>query len=141
MFKNVPFKKEHLQFLLSQKLNIPVKESFNNGIAEGLERTKSETIMCDDVPMACGGVVEIWPGRGQIWCLFSEDSKNKFLPVFRGIKKFIDSCDFDRMELSVPIGLEVGARRAQMLGFEVECPLAKKFLPGGIDCTLFSRVR
>ena len=141
MFKRVPFKKEHLDYLLAQKLNLPVKDSFTPSMKDGLEKTKSETIMCDEIPMACGGAIEIWPDRAQIWCLFNEDSKTKFLPVFRNIKKFIDSCDFDRIELSVPIGLEVGVRRARMLGFKVECDLARKFLPGGIDCTLFSRVR
>jgi len=141
MFKVVPLKKEHIDYLLAQKLNLPVKDSFTQSMKDGLEKTKSETIMCDDIPMFCGGVIQIWPGRGQIWCLFNEESKPCFLPVFRRIKKFLDNCDFDRMELSVPIGLEVGVRRARMLGFKVECDLARKFLPGGIDCTLFSRVR
>jgi hypothetical protein len=111
---------------------------------ESLEKSNAVTGTVDGVPMVCGGVLPYWPGRGQVWCVFNEESKESFVPVLRGIKKFLDSVDFRRIEICVPCDepiTETAARRAQLLGFEIECLRAKKYLPTGEDCVLMSRVK
>jgi hypothetical protein len=118
-----------------------VRETFLNGLAQQVEDMTSVTGMIDGEPMVCGGVIEIWNGRGLIWTVFSEKSKHCFLPVFRGIKKFIDAQPYTRLEISIPINLKFAMRRAEMLGFKLECACAKKFLPDGTDCALYAIVR
>jgi|ERR1700677_4664655 len=143
MFKQVPYKSEHLKFLLEQKMNAHLRSSLLP-LLEAFEKSEAVTGLSDGVPMVCGGVLPYWKGRGQVWCVFNEESKASFVPVLRGIKKFLDGVDFNRIEICVPCDEEItetAARRAQLLGFEIECLRAKKYLPTGEDCVLMSRTK
>jgi hypothetical protein len=144
MFKQVPLKKEHMEYLLNQKANFESKYFLLSKL-DMIESDKySVTGLLDEVPMVCGGVLQYWENRGQVWCIFNEQSKHSFVPVLRGIKKFIDNLPFRRIELSVDCDgpyTEVGVRRAKVLGFDVECLRAKKYLPAGTDCVLMAKVK
>lgn len=139
----VPYKKEHALQLAAQPMNAEARASYEGGLAELLEKHSSMTVMVNDMPMVCGGVIEMWKGRGYLWTMFNEQSKRCFVPTFRGIQKFLDIQleKYPRLEVAIPVSFKLGQRRAELLGFKMECPLAKKFLPNGEDCVLYSMVR
>lgn len=143
MFELVPYKKEHVIPMLDQKENLALKEPFLAGAAEGLEATGATTIMVNGIPAVCGGVLQYWEGRGQVWAVFNEEFKNNFVPVFRGLKVFIKVHleKYRRLETSIPLEFPKGKRRAEMLGFKLECELARQYLPNGGDASLYSIVR
>lgn len=141
MFEFVQFKKEHLTPLLDQPTNAHLRSWIQNGNADIMEKQFSRTLLADGVPLICGGVTQYWEGRGQVWTIFNENCKANFLPVFRVIRRFLAEQPCRRLEMCVPVDLEKGHRRARMLGFKLECPLAPKYLPDGSDCSLYSLVR
>ncbi len=141
MFEIVPFKKEHLEPLMLQKINSYLPEWVRKGHASEMEKAGAITIMVNGEITVCGGVTKVWEGRGQIWSIFSETCKSNFLPTFRAIRSYLDSVPLNRIEMSVPCDFELGHRRAKLLGFKLECACAEKYLANGTDCSLYARVK
>jgi len=142
MFELVPFKIHHLDKMAKQESNLHLNLLANDAVIErGLEHGYSFTGMMNGTPVVCGGIVEMWTDRGYIWTVFDEDCKSNFIPVFRGIKKFLKEQPYRRVELCVPVNFDLGHRRAMMLGFKIETLVARKYLPNGDDATLYSIVR
>lgn len=137
----IPYKKEHLLEMIYEPHNDSDRDFFlKNGMWVQLENTHSFTIFLKGTPVVCGGVIPYWEGRGQIWTMFSKKCGENFLPVFRLIKKFLKEQPTPRIEVCVPWNNAVGKRRAQLLGFQLECARAKKYLRG-VDHTLYSLVK
>lgn len=145
MFELIKFKEEHLRPLVGQSSNKCLPEWFSTGLSKSLESTDSASVVYGGQVLLCGGITKYWTGRGQLWVVFNEDAARKnFVPAFRGIKKFIDfqiENNYHRIEMSIDYGFKIGERRAKLLGFTLECARAKKYLPDGGDCTLYSLVR
>lgn len=139
MFKLIPFEHAHLRPLLEQTMNAHIKPWMQN--LEALEKGWARTGMWRGEVVICGGVNAYWENRGQVWTVFSENTKGNFLPVFRIMKDFLRQQPYKRLEMCVPSDFELGHRRARLLGFEVECPLARSFLPDGEDAVLYSIVK
>jgi hypothetical protein len=139
----VPYSPEHITEMLWQPINAGIRGDYLNGWAQFVANHPAGTVMVNGAPMVCGGVIPIWANRGCVWTVFNEEAKSCFVPVFRGIKKFLQDQQrqFNRLELSVPVDFAAGHRRAKMLGFEIESTLARKFLPDGTDCVLYSLIR
>jgi len=142
-FQLIQYKAEHVLPLVEQPMNSDIRDSYIGGLAQLLETHPSMTGIMNGRPMVCGGVIKMWEGRGCVWTVFNEESRTCFVPVFRGIRKFLAQQmeEYNRLEMAVPVSFEIGHRRAKMLGFKVECHLARKFLPSGEDCVLYSMVR
>lgn len=146
MYKDgtVSFKAEHLLALTKEPANKHLEEWFNNGLVYHLEKGESVTFIHNGRVHVCGGINPYWHGRGQLWTVFSENIKDDFVPTFRAIKRWlkhqIDN-NYQRIELSIDADFPPGRRRADLLGFVMECELARKYLPNGKDCSLYSLVR
>lgn len=140
MFKIVPLNIEHLIELYDEPSNRFLKDWIQSGFAKEMMKSGLAGTFNDKV-VVCGGFVECWTNRAQIWSVWSRECKNNFVPIFRGLKKLIHSQKYNRIEFAVPVYLTSAHRRAKLLGFEVECELAKKFLPDGSDCVLYALVR
>ncbi len=145
MYEIVKFKEEHLKPLIGQASNKCIPEWFSSGLAKNLEKTESVTVVYKEQILMCGGINEYWTGRGQLWAVFNEDAARKnFVPAFRAIKHWITyqiQNKYRRIEMSVDYDFTIGHRRAKLLGFSLDCERARKYLPGGGDCTLYSLVR
>ena len=141
MYNQIPFKEEHLKPLMTQKINAYLPEWVANGHAKEMEKVYAFTGLWNGEVLVCGGITKTWPDRGFLWCIFSETSKRNFMPLFRGLTKFLEEQPFRRVEMAVPYDFAIGHRRAKMFGFEVECQRARKFLPDGTDCTLYVRLK
>lgn len=144
MFELVPFKKAHLDPLLEQNMNSNLPAWVKDGAAEEMEKTLSVSGFVHNKIMVCGGIIHLWPNRGYLWSIFSETSKFNFIPVFRGIQKFLDRSNYKRLEMSVELDCpktSIYIRRASLLGFELECKRAKHYLSNGQDCALYVRIK
>lgn len=140
MFETVNLTKEHLLSLSEEPSNKFIFDWMASGHADEMIKTGVAGILNGQV-MVCGGAIEQWNGRAFVWSIFSTKCKTCFLPVYRGIKRFFDTQPYTRLEFAVPINNPYGHRRALMLGFKLETPLAEKYLPNGEDCALYALVR
>ncbi len=141
MFKIVKLEREQLMSALDDPLNIIERPAFSSELIEDiLAAPLSGAVITDDGLVLVGGVTEYWPGRCQVWTVFRTVAKKNFVSAFRGIRKYLDDLPYERIEVCVPVGYTMGVRRAKLLGFKLECSLAKKFL-GGEDYTLLALVR
>jgi hypothetical protein len=141
MYKLIPFKKDHVIPLSTESINAYLPNWYTSGQAEEMEQTHAFTAMKGEDVMMCGGITELWPGRGHLWCILSEKTKTDFVSAFRTINKFLKDQPYTRVEMSVPYSFSQGHRRAILLGFDVECERAKKYLPNGDDCTLYVKIK
>lgn len=142
MFNLVPFKKEHLAPMLGQRINSFLINWMDSGHAQVMENCEGSFsgIVNGEVAIV-GGTVIHWAGRGYLWAVFNQNFKQNFVPVFRGIKKYLDDHPCARLEMAVPIYCFEGHRRAELLGFKVECEKAEKYLSNGADATLYARIK
>lgn len=140
MCKIVPFKKEHLEPLMLEKLNANLPQWIRLGRAEQMEKLDSHTVIIDGEVMMCFGFVEHWEGRAGLWNFFSEKSAKHPVAIYRAFKRALDSRPYKRIEVSVPRSFPSAIKRAKLLGFEVECEVARSYFPNGEDSTLLARV-
>lgn len=144
MFDIRPFETEHLLSLIHEPANKEYETWFKSGLAFELEKTDAVSFFVKDRLQLCGGIRPYWPGRGQIWIVFSEHIKHSFVPSFRAINKWLTyqlKNNYKRIELSVDHSFPLGRRRAELLGFKLDVEIADQFLPSGEACSLYSMVR
>lgn len=98
-------------------------------------------VLVDGVPVAAGGLVELWEGRAHAWALLGKQAKHHLLPITRAIRKRLASVPFRRIEMAVDAGFPQAIHWADMLGFECETPEPMRaYSPDGRACYLFARV-
>ncbi|MEO8837537.1 MAG: hypothetical protein ABI351_02365 [Herbaspirillum sp.] len=142
MYSIVPYEHAHILDMIDQPINSGVRDFFLNGEGKNIERTGSFfTGIVDGIPLVCGGAAQIWENRGHCWCVFNQRSKYHFLTVMRMMREFLAQCPFKRIEVSIPVGHAVFARRTELLGFRLECAFAEAYLPNGDDCAVYVMVR
>jgi hypothetical protein len=93
-----------------------------------------------DCTIACGGIVEAWPGRALAWSLITPRAFRYFRTLHRLVKTVLDDSPWARIEIDVSATHEAGKRWAEHLGFELEC-VRRKFTPDGQDMILYARVK
>lgn len=130
---------------IKKVLSDPINEKYR-----GLVTDEQIDLLCQDLysavalvngePVMIGGLVVYWDGRGRLWSLFTTMDRQKFVPVFRLMKKYIESLRIKRIELEVPCGDDKFKRRAEMLGFTKYAERARCYNVFGEDCTLFERI-
>lgn len=145
MMELIPFKAEHVKPWQDQPVNHMLKTWIRDLVPERLEKAgNSFSGVVNGEIVVCGGTSEYWPGRCELWTAFNEDCRHNFLPVFRGIKRWLKTVPYRRIELSIPVDLKqwtIGCRRAEMLGFELETFLMKKYFPNGTDACLYVMIK
>lgn len=142
MFKIVPFCEEHLLDFCDQPSHAGVlREWLGNGNAKRLEQTDTFSGLWGKKVLVCGGITPYWPGRGLLWCVFNEESKINFVPVFRGLRKWVREQPFSRIEVAVPLDFPIGHRRAELFGFELETPRARKYHIDGKDAAIYVLIK
>lgn len=93
-------------------------------------------------PVACAGVVEMWPNRGHAWALLGDNAGPHMIAITRAIRAFLDALPLRRVEMAVDPDFPAALRWARMLGFECETPSPMRaYCPDGRGAYLFARVR
>jgi len=135
------FQAKHFEDLKEEPSVAPLTSYLSTPHLEALEQAPfAYSILKDKRAIACGGVAEYWPGRGEAWMLLSPMGPD-FLAVTRIVSRFLSVCPVNRIEAAVEVDFEPGHRWAKLLGFQLDAPLLRSYLVNGKDCSLYSRVR
>lgn len=100
----------------------------------------SYTAMCGDTPIACGGLVEHWPGRGELWGVLAGGWTKEFRAVHNATRRFLEVVRPRRTEWAVAVDFPAAHRWARLLGFQLEVPRLRAYGPDGRDYALYVRV-
>jgi hypothetical protein len=132
----IPFEPHHVSLMT------PQAAQFADVAAASPEAISGDawTAVVDGLPVACGGLIEMWAGRAYAWALLSPEAGPHLLAMTRAIRSRLARASFRRVEMAVDVNFEAGRRWALMLGFEQEARL-RCFLPGGRDAWLFARIQ
>jgi hypothetical protein len=98
------------------------------------------TAVVDGLPVACAGLIELWPERAHAWALLSAEAGPYMRRITRAIRFRLESSSFRRIEMAVDVSFEAGIRWAHMLGFEHEATV-RCYFPGGRTAQLFARIK
>jgi hypothetical protein len=142
MMDIVPFKPEHVKEMELQDSQKYLSSFANDNVLASLQGDWSFTGVVNGVPIGCAGIIPMWQGRGIAWAyLSSRATKHQFIQVHRAVKKFLDDCYLQRIEMTVDCEFAEGHRWAHKLGFTMEAPRMRAYNPNGGDCALYARVR
>lgn len=132
----------HVEEVMKDPALAAFKNQINETVLSNIEESPySYTILEGDKPLACLGVNEYWPGRGECWAFMPFYTGKKMLPIHRTVARFLSICPVRRLEIAVESNFKPGIRWAYMLGFELEAKRLKKYFINGSDAMLFARVK
>lgn len=141
----VAFQPEHLKALVLQD----AQEYFGAEIqrpgygAYLRDAGQAFTAIDGDHVLGCGGCVEIWENRAQIWALIAKDAGRNMIGIHRAVDGFLKQAKWKRIEAAVDIGFDEGARWLRLLGFYNETPdkPMRAYRPDGGDSYLYARIQ
>lgn len=134
------FHMEHLRQMRLQPQQRPQLERLTPETLEFMEKLEGYTAFVGDTPIACAGLMDIWPGRAMAWSYLAESAGPHLIAVTRAVRTFLDLKAPRRTELYVDAGFEPGYRWAELLGFKREGYL-EAFESDGRDQVLYARIR
>jgi len=91
--------------------------------------------------VACGGIIEYWPGRAEAWAVLDATSRKDFLAIHNAARRVLNLDHFRRIEAVVDVGFEAGHRWLRALDFRMEAPRMLQYGVDGNDYSLYARVR
>lgn len=139
MIEIVDFDRAHLSAMAVQSAQLAGVGQFKDCSQEAFGL--AYTAMDNGKPVACAGIVEVWPGRGYAWALLSEQAGRWMVQISRAVRRAIALSGLRRIEMAVDADFVAGRRWAVMLGFILETPEPMRaYLPDGRDAYLFSKV-
>ena len=139
MIESVPYRPEHLLALALQPAQQWLASSVTRAEAEALAQCPRAIAVVDgDRVLGVAGVQEYWQDRAMVWAFLGANLEKQFLAGHRIAKRFLDETNVQRLEAFVEVGFKQGHRWLELLGFEVELPVARKY-QNGRDCTLYVR--
>lgn len=97
-----------------------------------LNNTYAWTGVMDGNVIACGGMLPLLPGNGEIWALFSTDLHKHAVSVVKALKTNIahlHDCGWDRLQTVVQSDFTTAKRFVERLGFTNEGTM-KKYMNG-----------
>ncbi len=136
----VPFQAKHLKQLTFQDRQMYLSDWVSEEQGLVLEDHPSYTAMVNNAPVASAGVVPQWQGRAVAWAFLSDMGTQHFMGVHRAVKKFLDGCYIQRIEMTVDCEFQEAHRWAKALGFHMECERMEAYSPDGRDCALYARI-
>lgn len=141
MIQVVPFFEAHLLKLKEQGSVFWAPEKVQS--FAHLEKSWGATTILDEAGriLACGGIFEMYPGRGHAWAFFDAKRRDKFLLCHRVLRRFLNNCPYRRVEATVDCNFRAGHRLVKALGFELEAKIMKAYSPYGSDQAMYARIK
>ena len=141
-FQIEKYQAEHAVFILSQGHTRSIEDPRQ---CEIMEKSKfSVTLMADDEPILCSGIIDLWPGVGEGWFISTDQLSEHPVTLARATKEVlhheIDDRGYWRVQVNVRSDWGTAIRFAKFLGFKNE-GLMKKFGPDKVDYVRMSIVR
>lgn len=135
----VPLEQWHLEKIDAQQEHKYVQAWITPAVKEELAAGMSFAAVDGDKIFGCAGVLEYWPGRMGAWAYLSGDCGRHFVRIHRAVQSFLEMSDYARIEAAAAIGFGPGHRWLELLGFTVETPVMRGYLPNGADATMYVR--
>ena len=132
----VDFDPAHLEELVLLERNAAAKFE---GMGEVLAQHASFTMKYDGRPVACGGLIYVYPHRLLAWSAITD--MMPVLPAVRLARKFLDKQDALRIETVVDCEDPVSQRWVEMLGFRRETARLRAWNHDGSDAYMYVRFR
>lgn len=90
--------------------------------------------------IACAGIIQLWPGRAQVWSLLSESMPLYYRTIHRAVKRYIQDYPVRRLECIVDPRHHDAVRWAEHLGFVKESTMSAYDMHGN-DQAMYVRVQ
>ncbi len=138
----VPFRPEHLMALALQPGQGHLIGTYQNpeyGTTLAANGPAYTALRDGGSIVACAGLMNLCPGRAYAWALVATDAGRDFVPLTRGIARFLAGCDVRRVETAIDCAWPAAHRWAKMLGFEYEGRM-RAYSEDGRDAALYARV-
>ena len=132
-----PFRTGHMTDFAVQ--NVQRIEISPEGV-KALEHQHAFTAFAGSRPVLIAGLAEQWAGRALAWALVSRLAGAHMTALVRVMRRALDTAPYDRVEATVLRSFAPGIRLVDMLGFQLEAPVLRKYR-GDRDYALFARVR
>ena len=136
----VSFKAEHLKQLSLQQAQAYLSDWVTPEQGAALENYPSYTAVVNGIPICSAGIIPQWQGRALAWAFIADTGPQQFIGIHKAIKRFLDDCYIQRVEMTVDCDFPAGHRWAKMLGFKKEADCMKAYSPDGRDCALYARI-
>lgn len=134
-------KADHLRALITRG-GVSYIKTIDPNQADFLEsRPYAHTVVVDGKIVACGGVTEYWPGRGEAWAVLDPECRREFILIHKVVGRYFQLCSIRRIEAAVDVDFTPGHRWIRALGFQLEAKRLRAFLPDGKDASFYSLVR
>lgn len=144
MIEVVKFKKEHMTELLKEPHNKLLAPLLTEEYCAAIEFAGNAITIFrkdDKHVLGCGGIALYWPGRGEGWAVFTEHCKREFVPIFRQVKRIVETFPCTRIEAAIDVNFKTGHRWIKLLGFKLDAERLEGYLPDGGAVSLYSRVK
>ena len=136
----VPFQAWHLTWLEDHGIGEQYFHRMTPDVVRAMGVNAVSAIVDGDV-IACGGAIQFWPGRWQLWALLSlTRSGSHMTAITYAARRFVSTLQ-GRIEFTVRKDFDKGHRWARALGFKVETPLLVHFGPEGEDHVGYVKVQ
>jgi hypothetical protein len=136
----VPFEAWHLDWLNLQETQRMLSPLLTQQYGRSLELAgPCYSAFCGQQVLACCGVVELWPGRAQVWSLLSVWMPQYRKTIHQAVKTFLTGYRVRRLECVVDPRSETAMRWASHLGFIVESRM-EQYTPNGDDQLMYVRM-
>lgn len=136
------YQAEHGEALISDG---EVSWTTDVGQAKLLEKSNfSVTILQNDDPVMCSGIIDLWKGCGEGWFIAAKELLDYPVTLSRATKEVLHEeivkTNYRRVQVNVRADWKVAIRFSQFLGFKEE-GLMEKFGPEGADYLRMSIIR
>ena len=139
----VPFEPWHVRLLEGRKAER--ESTYDIGWqAHQVGNYPGLTLVVADKPIACAGLVTMWPGVAEAWAYLSPAVEHRAVALHRQVKRALlmgeRHLNLHRIQAAVRCDFVVGYRWLERLGFEPE-GLMHKYGPRKESYMRFARVR
>lgn len=132
---------QDLQFLIDQKGRSYVRRITDEQAASLEAMPYAVSVFVEGELQLCTGVNVYWPNRGEAWAVFHPHCRKNFIALHHAVKRHLETVPLRRIEAGVDVDFAPGHRWMRALGFELEAPRLRAFLPDGRDASLYSKIR
>lgn len=141
MINLIKFEPSHLRGIIATAGTTKVRPWMNDSLLSTLSSQQyCYTIMDDNGPLMCGGLVNYWSGRYEAWAVLDAVPSSKFLIVHRKVRDFFNAVELPRIEAVVESSCIGGRKWVEKLGFTLEVDTMSNYGVNGESFSLYSRV-